>query len=393
MHVASAGGRPAERSLAFSVGVELFGPLWNAVAPAARAELGGGEAEAAARLFDSTEPSSLPDDGGYAVTRAMWALARRLGEQPAPAVDDRLRGGRAGPRGLAVIVDDLHDVDAPTLGLLAYAVDRLGSSPVTVLAGRRACIEAPAPTAVAAITRAARVIVPPTLSASASAALVTERLPRASARFIGACTAACGGNAALLDALVVGLAERGLSGSDTETDRVDAVVPDRVASLVAERLSRLQVPARTLVRALAASDPPVALERAAAAIGMSNDAALVAFDALVDADVLLPDPQPTFAQPIVGRAVRAALTLGQRSRLASLTDGHADAGRGRLGALTPSEDRVAGLAADGMTTRQIAETLFVTPKTVEFHLRNVYAKLEIPSTRAALARALEVLDR
>jgi len=147
------------------------------------------------------------------------------------------------------------------------------------------------------------------------------------------------------------------------------------------------------VRALAASDPPVALERAAAAIGMSNDAALVAFDALVDADVLLPDPQPTFAQPIVGRAVRAALTLGQRSRLASLTDGHADAGRGRLGALTPSEDRVAGLAADGMTTRQIAETLFVTPKTVEFHLRNVYAKLEIPSTRAALARALEVLDR
>jgi DNA-binding CsgD family transcriptional regulator len=48
-------------------------------------------------------------------------------------------------------------------------------------------------------------------------------------------------------------------------------------------------------------------------------------------------------------------------------------------ALTPSERRVGELAAGGMTTRQIAETLFVTPKTVEFHLRHIYRKLEINS--------------
>ena len=54
-------------------------------------------------------------------------------------------------------------------------------------------------------------------------------------------------------------------------------------------------------------------------------------------------------------------------------------------ALTPSERRVAVLAAQGHTTRQIAAELFVTPKTVEFHLRHVYRKLGVPSTRADLA--------
>jgi DNA-binding CsgD family transcriptional regulator len=47
--------------------------------------------------------------------------------------------------------------------------------------------------------------------------------------------------------------------------------------------------------------------------------------------------------------------------------------------LTPSERRVAKLAAQGLTTRQIAEALFVTPKTVEFHLRHTYQKLDVNS--------------
>jgi DNA-binding CsgD family transcriptional regulator len=40
-----------------------------------------------------------------------------------------------------------------------------------------------------------------------------------------------------------------------------------------------------------------------------------------------------------------------------------------------------------MTTRQIAETLFVTPKTIEFHLRHAYRKLNVAS-RAELAELL-----
>ena len=40
-----------------------------------------------------------------------------------------------------------------------------------------------------------------------------------------------------------------------------------------------------------------------------------------------------------------------------------------------------------LTTRQVAEILFVTPKTVEFHLRHIYRKLDV-SSRAELTELL-----
>ncbi|MFN8152620.1 MAG: helix-turn-helix transcriptional regulator [Solirubrobacterales bacterium] len=56
--------------------------------------------------------------------------------------------------------------------------------------------------------------------------------------------------------------------------------------------------------------------------------------------------------------------------------------------MTASERRVADLAAAGQTNKQIAQELFVTPKTVEVHLSNAYRKLDI-SGRRELAGALE----
>jgi DNA-binding CsgD family transcriptional regulator len=55
--------------------------------------------------------------------------------------------------------------------------------------------------------------------------------------------------------------------------------------------------------------------------------------------------------------------------------------------LTPSERRIAELAAKGHTNRDIAQTLFVTPRTVEGHLTSIYRKLDI-SARHALSDAL-----
>src|ERR671924_1363824 len=55
--------------------------------------------------------------------------------------------------------------------------------------------------------------------------------------------------------------------------------------------------------------------------------------------------------------------------------------------LTPQELQIALLVAEGKTNRDVAATLFITPKTVEFHLTRVYRKLEIHS-RAELVRRM-----
>jgi DNA-binding CsgD family transcriptional regulator len=61
--------------------------------------------------------------------------------------------------------------------------------------------------------------------------------------------------------------------------------------------------------------------------------------------------------------------------------------------LTPQELRVAAAARRGGTTREIAAELFLSPKTVEFHLRQIYSKLGVHSRAqlvAALAERLKV---
>jgi DNA-binding NarL/FixJ family response regulator len=58
-----------------------------------------------------------------------------------------------------------------------------------------------------------------------------------------------------------------------------------------------------------------------------------------------------------------------------------------VAALTASERRVVDRAASGETNRDIAQALFVTPKTVEVHLSNAYRKLGVRSRRE-LAGAL-----
>ena len=61
-------------------------------------------------------------------------------------------------------------------------------------------------------------------------------------------------------------------------------------------------------------------------------------------------------------------------------------------ALTPSERRVAELAAAGRTNREIAQALFITAKTVETHLGRAYLKLDIRS-RQELPGALDKTAR
>ena len=99
-------------------------------------------------------------------------------------------------------------------------------------------------------------------------------------------------------------------------------------------------------------------------------------------------------------SLRLAVDLAHRSGAGDLEDQavrelRAAGGRPRrrlisgVEALTPSERRVAELAAAGHRNRDIAELLVVTLSTVEWHLRHAYRKLGIPS-RAELAEVLPI---
>ncbi|HET9103760.1 MAG TPA: AAA family ATPase [Solirubrobacteraceae bacterium] len=78
-----------------------------------------------------------------------------------------------------------------------------------------------------------------------------------------------------------------------------------------------------------------------------------------------------------------AVILAERAREEIRATGARPRSQRRDGvdALTPSELRVAKMAADGLTNPEIAQALFVTSKTVEFHLRHVFQKLDISSRR------------
>lgn len=80
------------------------------------------------------------------------------------------------------------------------------------------------------------------------------------------------------------------------------------------------------------------------------------------------------------RAERARRELRASGETARRRDGADTAG------LTPQELQVASLVAQGMPNREVAARLFVSPRTVDFHLRNVFSKLGI-SSRGELARA------
>jgi DNA-binding CsgD family transcriptional regulator len=84
------------------------------------------------------------------------------------------------------------------------------------------------------------------------------------------------------------------------------------------------------------------------------------------------------ATALADRAHAELVATGARPRRAVFTG---------LDALTASERRVAEMAAEGLTNRQIAQALFVTEKTVESHLGQTYRKLEVGS-RSELPHAL-----
>ena len=56
--------------------------------------------------------------------------------------------------------------------------------------------------------------------------------------------------------------------------------------------------------------------------------------------------------------------------------------------LTEREKEILSLLVEGLSKRQIAEKIFLSHHTVDSHLRNIYAKLEVHSRSSAITKAI-----
>ncbi len=174
------------------------------------------------------------------------------------------------------------------------------------------------------------------------------------------------------------------------------------------RAEELSLPAGAVRGHIAQAEVRLARGDAAGAREFAHDAALWAVDvratrdeveallvrgraeaALKDTDTAVATLEEVAARAGAGQAfkLRDAAARELRRLGARVAGGGRRSGAGAAGGLTDREQEIAELVVSGHTNKQVAAALFLSEKTVEHHLSNIYAKLGVRS-RTALPAAL-----
>jgi DNA-binding CsgD family transcriptional regulator len=192
-------------------------------------------------------------------------------------------------------------------------------------------------------------------------------------------------------------------------------IPDDIEALVSlGRLDEAQVLVDRLERQGLALDRPWALATAARCRGLLAAArgelgnAQVALERAIDEHQRVPQPFELARSLLVAGQIQrrakqkrpARTSLEQARNIfaelgAGLWTGRAETELARIGGrppapleLTPTEEQIARLAAEGRTNREIADALFVSASTVQSALKHIYLKLGVRS-RTELARRFD----
>ncbi len=326
VRVLKARGSDLEQEFAFGVVRQLF------EAPLARADTGEraallqGAAALASPLFEpssgvATRPENPPAAGGgrpdrtggqgpadrrFTLVHSLYWLTSNL-----------VQGGP-----VALVVDDCHWADAPSLRFLAYVSARCEELGVLVIVTVRDGEPTAAQELLAALRADPRAILiePASLSEEAVTTLVRSALgDHADARFCAACARASAGNPFLVRELIAELETERVAPVAASAALVESVRPDSVSRAVVARLSRLGVDSRNLARAVAVLESAT-LRQAATLAEIEDDRARHAADRLISAQILAPAASLAFVHPLLRRAVY------ERIPAAALANGHRRAG-------------------------------------------------------------------
>jgi DNA-binding CsgD family transcriptional regulator/predicted ATPase len=324
-------------------------------------------------------------------------------------------------RPLLISLDDVQWADELTTLALRVLVPALGSAPVLwLLARRRLPARSPAQRAVdTLVADGARVLPLRPLPDPAVAELCAAALGASPGASLLALAGGVGGNPFLLERLLTTLRNGGrLRIEDGVVTATDVGLPGGFLAAVNHRLRDLSRDARRLLDAGSVLGRPFTLHEAAGVLDEQPAGLLDAAGEAAAAETLVATGHTlAFREDLVREAVYRGLSGPARHALhrtgaevGRAEDPPAVEGAGRPGAaagpddagkrpagrpktgwasLTEAQLRVARLVAEGGTNRQIADRLFLSPHTVDSHIRHAFAKLGVTSrvelTRLALA--------
>jgi class 3 adenylate cyclase/DNA-binding CsgD family transcriptional regulator len=291
-----------EQEFAFGVVRQLFEPYLASLSPVERDEALSGTASLAERLFGDEElTGEASGDVSFAVLHGLYWLAANI----------------ASRRPVAIVIDDLHWTDAPTLRWLSFLSRRLEGLPVIVVLGLRPPEQSTeAELLTELVSDPTLLLIRPTaLSEAAVASMVElEFGVEPDPEFTAACVSATGGNPLFVRALVDALHGEGVDPVAANASRVHEIGPEPVTRAVTLRLSRLPEEARRFAIAVSVLGDGSEQRDVAALAEIDDDhLATLAATWLARADLLrMSTPTVEFTHPVVRAAVYESVEPTQR---------------------------------------------------------------------------------
>ncbi len=295
--VLSARGSELESEFALGAVLQLFGPTVAALPGPERDRIFEGAAVLVRDVIEGGFATAPSGASLFPMLHGLYWLTANLAERTP----------------LAIVVDDVHWLDEPSLRFLLHLGKRLAGLHVALLAATRHGSGATHVPALLAAEPDCAVLRPQLLSAAAVSEIVSAWRPDADPVFVDACHAATGGNPLLVRHLITALDEEGVPAAASAVARVHEVGPRPVSRAAELVLRRLPPAATDLARATAILGDGTRLDYVARLARMPVEEAGHLAAALATASVFAAAPQPAFVHPIVRAALYEELQPAERA--------------------------------------------------------------------------------